>query len=394
MVKFIHAADLHLDSPFKSRSKMPPNIIEALMDSTYVATKRMFDYAIENKVDFIILAGDVFDMNNRSLKSEIFLKEQFERLEQHGIFTYMIHGNHDPVVDGIKTSWPNTVNVFRENVETYQAMSKTGEPVFIHGFSYYQNESYESKIDHYPVNNRNDGIHIGILHGTYSKSKGVGERYTEFNLEDLNSKLYHYWALGHIHMRQKLSEIPLINYSGNIQGRHVNESGEKGFLVVEGDHIKLNSTFVPVQDILFERYDLDVSSVDRMDLYQELTKFKNKLRADGKQIVQLNAYYDGDEEISSTNIFEVLNLLQEDETDVDTFIWVDELKIEYKNEEHNALLNDIKRTFGQNDSLFKESLNTLYMDPKVSRYLPDIEKIDKKTLLEMGEEKLKLLMRK
>ena len=394
MVKFIHAADLHLDSPFKSRSKMPSNIVNALMNSTFVAAKRMFDYAIENKVDFVILSGDVFDANNRSLKSEIFLKEQFERLENHGIFTYMIHGNHDPVVDGVKTSWPSTVKVFRENVETYQTMTQSGENVFIHGFSYYQDESYESKLDHYPTNNRNDGIHIGLLHGTYSKSVRESGRYTEFTLEDLNSKLYHYWALGHIHMRQTLSEMPLINYSGNIQGRHVNESGEKGFLLVEGDSIKLRSKFVPVQDVLFESYELDVTSVDRMDLYQVVTKFKNKLRADGRQIIKLSAFYDGDEDISSTELFEVINLLQEDETDIDNFIWVDEMKLEYKDVERNALINDIKGSFGNNDTIYKESLNTLYMDPKVNRYLPDIEHIDREKLFELGEEKLKLLMRK
>ncbi len=394
MVKFIHAADLHLDSPFKSRSKMPSNIVNALMNSTFVAAKRMFDYAIENKVDFVILSGDVFDVDNRSLKSEIFLKEQFERLENHGIFTYMIHGNHDPVVDGVKTSWPSTVKVFRENVETYQAMTQSGDNVFIHGFSYYQDESYESKLDHYPTNTRNDGIHIGLLHGTYSKSVRESGRYTEFTLEDLNSKLYHYWALGHIHMRQTLSEMPLINYSGNIQGRHVNESGEKGFLLVEGDSIKLRSKFVPVQDVLFESYELDVTSVDRMDLYQEVTKFKNKLRADGRQIIKLSAFYDGDEDISSTELFEVINLLQEDETDIDNFIWVDEMKLEYKDVERNALINDIRGSFGNNDAIYKESLNTLYMDPKVNRYLPDIEDIDRDQLFELGEEKLKLLMRK
>lgn len=394
MVKFIHAADLHLDSPFKSRSKMPSNIVNALMNSTFVAAKRMFDYAIENKVDFVVLSGDVFDADNRSLKSEIFLKEQFERLENHGIFTYMIHGNHDPVVDGVKTSWPSTVKVFRENVETYQTMTESGENVFIHGFSYYQDESYESKLDHYPTNTRNDGIHIGLLHGTYSKSTRESGRYTEFTLEDLNSKLYHYWALGHIHMRQTLSEMPLINYSGNIQGRHVNESGEKGFLLVEGDSIKLRSKFVPVQDILFESYELDVTSVDRMDLYQEITKFKNKLRADGRQIIKLSAFYDGDDDINSTELFEVISLLQEDETDIENFIWVDEMKLEYKDVERNALINDIKGSFGSNDAIYKESLNTLYMDPKVNRYLPDIEHIDREALFELGEEKLKLLMRK
>lgn len=88
MVKFIHCADLHLDSPFKSRTRMPGGILNALMDSTYKSVERMIDFAIENKVDFIVIAGDVFDQANRTLKSEIFMKRQFERLKENGVFAY------------------------------------------------------------------------------------------------------------------------------------------------------------------------------------------------------------------------------------------------------------------------------------------------------------------
>lgn len=96
----------------------------------------------------------------------------------------------------------------------------------LHGFSYEKRESYENKIDAYPTNENRNVVHIGVLHGTYSKSE-ASDRYTEFRLEDLNAKLYHYWALGHIHLRQQLSDMPEIHYPGNIQGRHFKEQGEK-----------------------------------------------------------------------------------------------------------------------------------------------------------------------
>ncbi|OFS64610.1 DNA repair exonuclease [Nosocomiicoccus sp. HMSC09A07] len=394
MVKFIHAADLHLDSPFKSRSELPPHIVDRLMESTYNATKRMIDYAIKEKVDFIIIAGDVFDQKNRTLKSEIFLKEQFQRLEDNGIFTYMIHGNHDPLDHNVKTSWPSTVHVFKENIETYQLMSKDNEKIFLHGFSYLHDETYENKIDHYPVNNRNDGIHIGILHGTYSKSNTKSKRYTEFTLEDLRSKLYHYWALGHIHQRQELSDMPLINYAGNIQGRHMNETGEKGFYIVSGDHVHLYSTFVSVEDIQFERYDLEVNNIYRDELYRAVTEYKNKLRKEGSRVIELTVYYDGEEDISGNDYYEILSLLQEDERDVEDFVWIDRLYIEQENPDQNALLTDIKNSFKDDDDLYKTALNTLYMDPKVNKFLPPMEDIDKEKLLELGEARLKLLMRK
>ena len=394
MVSFIHTADLHLDSPFKSRAKMPSGVLEALMESTYKSVERMIDFAVEQKVDFIVIAGDVFDQSNRTLKSEIFMRRQFERLKDNGIFAFVTHGNHDPLTDGFKTSWPDNVTVFKENVETNELISSEGEKILLHGFSYFLDDSYENKLDEYPVNTLNDGIHIGILHGTYSKSTHKHERYTEFNLETLNEKLYHYWALGHIHQREQLSDLPPINYPGNIQGRHRNEFGEKGFLYVEGDDVYLESRFVPVHDVLFSEYTLDVSTLEKQDLYQTIVEFKHRLREKGKQIIQLTLYHDGDEVISDSDFAEVVELLKEDEQDLKDFVWIDNLRLNFMNQDQIALLNDIKRSYSSNDELFKEAVNSMYMDPKLNRYLLPIQEMGKEALLDEGEERLKMLMRK
>lgn len=394
MVKFIHCADLHLDSPFRSRNKMPHNIFEALTESTYKSVTKMIDTAIDEQVDFIIIAGDVFDRANRTLKSEIFLKRAFERLKDNGIFAYIIHGNHDPLTEGIKTSWPDNVSVFKEQVETYQTVSSKGENVYLHGFSYFMDDSYENKLDDYPVNTMNQGIHIGILHGTYSKSSHKQERYTEFNLETLNSKLYHYWALGHIHVREQLSDLPPIHYPGNIQGRHKNEYGEKGFLLVEGDDVYLNTKFIPSQDIIFAAYTLDVKEINKQDLYQAVAEFKNRLRDQGRLIIQLELYYEGEDEMTESDFNEVIELLKEDENGLKQFVWIDRLTLKYLNEDQIALLNDIKASYSGNEDIFKESLNSMYMDPKLNRFLPDIQTLDKEEFLKEGEERLKMLMRK
>lgn len=394
VVKFIHCADLHLDSPFKSRNKMPNNIFEALKESTYKSVSRMVDTAIEETVDFVIIAGDLFDKANRTLKSEIFLKKEFERLKNNGVFVYIIHGNHDPLTDGFKTNWPDNVSVFKDQVETYQTISSDGEEVSLHGFSYDMDDSYENKLDDYPANSMNKGIHIGILHGTYAKSQHREERYTEFNLETLNSKLYHYWALGHIHVREQLSDLPPIHYPGNIQGRHKNEYGQKGFLLVEGDEVYLNTTFIESQEIIFAEYTLDVARLNKQDLYQTIVEFKNRLRDEGKLIIQLTLYHEGDEEISEPDFMEVVELLKEDERDLKQFVWIDRLQVKYANEEQIALLNDIKASYSDNDEIFKDATNAMYMDPKLNRFLPNMQSIDKEELLKEGEERLKMLMRK
>ena len=394
LVKFIHAADLHLDSPFKSRTKMPASILEILMESTYRSVTRMVDFAITERVDFILISGDVFDQSNRSLKSEIFLKNQFNRLKDKGIFVYMIHGNHDPLSSGFKTNWPENVAVFRENVETYEMMSSQGERVYLHGFSYLLDESYENKLDEYPTNTDNRGIHIGLLHGTYAKTDNDVKRYTEFNLEALNNKLYHYWALGHIHVRQQLADLPLIHYSGNIQGRHKNETGEKGFLLVQGDDISLNTQFVPVQEVVFNNFELKVDTLKKEKLYQQIVEFKQGLREKNKYIVNLTINYDGDEEMSLMDFNELIELLQEDEVNVDQFVWIDNIEVTYNNAEQIALLNDIKKSYSNNEELFREAVNTMYMDPNINRYLPPISEVSQDEMLKMGEDRLKMLMRK
>ena len=123
MVKFIHCADLHLDSPFKSKSYLSPNIFEDVQKSAYESFKNIVDLALKQEVDFIIIAGDLFDRESYMLR--VFLNEQFERLRKEQIFVYICHGNHDPLTSKITSQWPNNVSVFSNQVETYQAITKS-----------------------------------------------------------------------------------------------------------------------------------------------------------------------------------------------------------------------------------------------------------------------------
>ena len=150
MIKFIHCADLHLDSPFKSKSHLAPSIFEDVQNSAYESFKKIVDTALKEEVDFVLIVGDLFDSENRTLRAEVFLKEQFMRLEKEQIFVYISHSNHDPLTEKITNDWPDNVSVFSNRVETYQAITKDGETIFVHGFSYQHDTSYENKIDEYP----------------------------------------------------------------------------------------------------------------------------------------------------------------------------------------------------------------------------------------------------
>jgi exonuclease SbcD len=392
MVKFIHCADLHLDSPFKSRSYLSQSIFEDMQNSAYESFRKIVDYALNEAVDFIVIAGDLFDNENRTLRAEVFLKEQFERLEKEQIFVYICHGNHDPLSSNIGTEWPGNVSVFSENVETYQTITKNGEEIFLHGFSYQNDASYENKIDAYPTSQGQKGIHIGILHGTYSKSN-TSDRYTEFILEDLNSKLYQYWALGHIHERQELSDMPQIQYPGNIQGRHFKELGEKGFLLVEGDNVRLDSKFIPTQFIRFEEATIDIDKTSKQGLYEAIQSFKDSVRNQGKSMYRLTLNVNSDTPITTQDLVQVKEMITDYERNEHNFVFVEDFKVNYNYEEKHPLVNEFSTELIDDNTVFEKAMSDLYLSPKASKYLDNYTEFDRRSLVEHAENLLKTDMR-
>lgn len=385
MVKFLHCADLHLDSPFASKQFLSPNILKDVENSAYESFKSIVDLALREEVDFMLICGDLFDAENRTLKAEVFLKQQFERLNKEQIFVYVIHGNHDPLSDSLISDWTQNVTVFSNQVETYQTITKNGEKVYLHGFSYQQNESYENKIDDYPTSDSHSVINIGLLHGTYSKS-GVSDRYTEFRLEDLNAKLYHYWALGHIHKRDQLNDLPQIHYPGNIQGRHFNEQGEKGCLIVEGDYVSLKTRFVPTQFIRFESAVIETDQIGQHHLYDIIQAFKDSVRPQGRAFYRLRIDVSGDERIDPQTLIQLNEMITEYEENEHHFVLIDELSVHYTEIEKSSIINEFSQEMLAQDDLFENALNDLYMNPKTSRYLNNFTNLDRKALITRAEE--------
>ncbi|AVQ33347.1 DNA repair exonuclease [Staphylococcus muscae] len=385
MVKFLHCADLHLDSPFVSKQHLSPSILRDVENSAYESFRTIVDIALREQVDFVIISGDLFDQHNRTLKAEVFLKEEFERLQKEQIFVYIVHGNHDPLSERITSNWPSNVTVFSNKVETYQAITKTGDKVHIHGFSYETDASYENKIDDYPTNEDRQAIHIGVLHGTYSKS-GISDRYTEFRLEDLNKKLYHYWALGHIHKRQQLSDLPEINYPGNIQGRHFKEQGEKGCLIVEGDYAKLETRFVPTQFIRFESATLDVTQITQQGLYEAIQAFKDSVRGFGRAFYRLQLNVPGDERIDHQVLEQVKAMIIDYEENEQHFVMIDSLDIHYTELETPSIFEEFDEELLKKDEIYEAALSDLYMNPKASKYLDHYMEHDRQALIKRAEE--------
>lgn len=264
MIKFLHCADLHLDSPFKGLSSLPEGLFQRLSESTFLSFKRLIDLAISEKVDFVVIAGDLYDSGNRSLKAQSFLKNCFIKLESHNINVYISHGNHDPL-DGqwVNLDWPSNVHFFEGNsIQTLHFEKEGKKLACLHGFSYETAAVTDNRTLHYPEK-KDDLYHIGILHGQADGYSGHS-RYAPFLLTELLKKGYDYWALGHIHKRIDLSAEPPIRYSGNIQGRHSGETGEKGGYLVTLNGTEMESVFHATSDIEWHEGIVDLTEAESL----------------------------------------------------------------------------------------------------------------------------------
>ena len=259
-MKFLHAADLHLDTPFIGISNFSKELQKQLQDSTYQAAKKLFETALDEQVDFVILAGDIFDDTDSSLKAQMFLRDEFEKLNQANIKVYLIYGNHDYYRNNFAVvKFPSNVTVFGPEVSTVEQITKDGQRVGLTGFSYHQQHINQAIGKEYP--NRGDfDYQIGILHA------GVGDdNYAPFQVSDLLQKGYDYWALGHIHKRQILHESPMVVYSGDIQGRNQNDITPKGFYIVSVENHVTEMKFVKSSIYTWDKATIEARAEDTVD---------------------------------------------------------------------------------------------------------------------------------
>ena len=250
-VKFIHAADLHLDSPFSGLKDMPSSILKELRESPFKAFQTIINEAITRQVDFIVLSGDLFDGENRSLRTQVRFRTEMEKLQQHQIPAYIIHGNHDHLSGSwITVGLPDNVHVFSGQTEMKRFEKIDGTTVHLYGFSYPRRQVRERMIETY-IKAEGADYHIGLLHGNL-EGNSEHSPYAPFSLKELAAKDFDYWALGHIHKHQVVSEDPLVIYPGNIQGRNRKESGVKGCMLIEFDGDMKRHSFIETSEVIWE----------------------------------------------------------------------------------------------------------------------------------------------
>lgn len=277
IIKFIHCADVHLGSPLVAASKEKKDLLNDAIEN---ALKNMVDLAINEKVDFIVIAGDLFDgkMTNASIGRKF--KSIMQPLEENKIYTYVLFGNHDAQGKHSLTFSNSEYMKFfsADNAETFKIEEKK---IAVHGHSFKTQAVFSNLAQNYPQ--KVEGyFNIGVLHTSLNGRDGH-DSYAPCSISDLENKNYDYWALGHIHKKEIVKEAnPTIIYSGNIQGRHSQESEKKGcFLVKIDDNHKITPTFKQLNEVEFYDIEVDIEDVKTEDelnskIKDNLQKIKNE----------------------------------------------------------------------------------------------------------------------
>lgn len=398
-ISFLHCADLHLDRPFSGAQSLPPDIHNFVKDSAHRSLHKLIDVALENSVDFVLFAGDLFDSSYRSLHSQMVLYRELQRLDKAGIRSFLSHGNHD-ALDGEWNAidWPKSSYFFGPEVESVPFYRENEKLADIHGFSYPRRHVSENMSTYFERMD-DESYQIGMLHGNVEGNTDHAS-YAPFTLSDLIDKNFDYWALGHIHVRTILVENPPIIYPGNIQGAHRKEVGEKGCYIVSMDEGNVTTTFHSTSDVTWQKETIDLSKIetiqDLLRICEE--RLHDETYSSGGHLVEF-------EFIGISTLHH--HLLQDDvlddllqalqigkEGELDGFVWPYKLSLHSqpswdRNElrKQDGFLQDllhVSDSYSTED--VTESIAPLYHHRRAKKAFPPIE--DQSTVVEEAEELL------
>ena len=268
-MKFIHAADIHLDSALHGLERYDGAPVDEIRSATRRAFDNLIDLAIEEDVDFVLLAGDIYDGDWKDYNTGLYFVERMVRLREAGIRVFMIAGNHDAASQITKhLRLPDNVKMFATRVPERVILEDLD--VAIHGQGFASRAVTDDLSQAYPQGDP-QFFTIGLLH-TCLDGKPGHEPYAPCTVDGLRSKGYQYWALGHVHKREEVSRDPWIVFPGNIQGRHIRETGPKGCTLVTVDNGEISDVVHHDLDVLrWSLCEVDVTASETVgDVYEQV----------------------------------------------------------------------------------------------------------------------------
>ena len=393
MIKFIHTSDIHLDSPLRGLEYYEGAPVDSIRGATRQAFKNLVELAISEKVDFILIAGDLYDGDWKDYNTGLFFASQMSKLREAGIRVFIVSGNHDAASQiSRRLRMPENVKVF--SAKKPETFTIDDLDIAIHGQSFARQAITEDISAAYP-----DAItghfNIGILHTSAAGREGH-EPYAPCSVEGLLSKGYDYWALGHVHKREILHENPWIIFSGCIQGRHIREIGEKGCTLVSIDDGRITEVEHKEIDVLrWSIGSVDVSEAesagDVVDLVSAVLE-EEAGKSDGRPLA-LRLIIAGNSKAHAgliANPEQCINDIREVATDISTGdIWIEKVKIK------TAAQIDIEEMRNRDDAIGEllRSIDNLSIDREsLSGMIDEFSDLKRKLPVELrqGEDSINL----
>lgn len=277
---FIHAADLHLGAPFRGLRALSDAWANRLLTAISAAYDRVIDAAIAREVDFVVMAGDIFDSARASYGDYLHFFEGLQRLDEAGIPSYLVTGNHDPYTSWTRDffSLPPSAVMLPADRPGFELFERDGEPLCLIGGRGYYSQAWP--LDECIADGITRSAAEQALAAEHPRAAqapfAVGVLHTGLNLDPVKAPVeprllmsagMDYWALGHIHMKHAYPSLddPRLVFSGCIQGRDVKETGERGvYLVTLTEGAPNQLEFVPTASVVWQRMGVEVSDCDNL----------------------------------------------------------------------------------------------------------------------------------
>jgi exonuclease SbcD len=333
MVRFVHAADLHLDATFGGVDATDERVAGALARSTFEALDRIVKLCIDRQVDFLVIAGDLHNSADRSLRAELTFQRAMRRLAEARIGAFVVHGNHDPA-DGWTAGLelPDSVTVFSAEAVERREVFRDGRVVCaVYGRSYPTRQVTENLARGFKKK-PGDPLAVAVLHANVGQREGW-DNYAPCTVDDLRASGMNYWALGHIHVPGRVANDPPSVYPGSTQGLDPSEEGPRGCYVVELDGDGAVEDFVETASVRWRRAEIDCSDISEFDELRTALRIScDDLRRDSGGLpaitrIDLTGQSRIHAGLSRIGIpADLLSDLREEQLDLEPWIWVDRLR--------------------------------------------------------------------
>jgi DNA repair exonuclease SbcCD nuclease subunit len=332
-LRFVHASDLHLDATFGGVDATDEKVAGALERSTLEALDRVVQLSIDREVDFLVIAGDLYNSADHSLRAELTFQRAMRRLADAGIDAFVVRGNHDPA-DGWAAGLelPDSVVIFPADRVERREVIRDGEVVCaVYGRSYATRQVTENLALGYA---REDGdpYAVAVLHANVGQREGW-DNYAPCAVDDLRAAGMDYWALGHIHVAGRVSDDPPAVYPGSTQGLDPTEEGPRGCYVVHLDEDGATEEFVETASIRWRGIEIDTSELQGIDdlrsALEEACAGVRESSANRPTIVRLGLTGRSTVHADVTRPGVLSDLaadLRQEQLDIDPWIWVDRVR--------------------------------------------------------------------